>query len=122
MLRMETENVDWAKEDAQDIDRELEAHPELAGDRDAAWRQLERKGLEIELREFGYTRITGPGGVLWAEPDARYSGQHRQDADGAESVKAELTLRITTMSAHKLERSGLKPSASSCALIAPRPT
>ena len=69
-MEIENESVDLAKEDAQEIDRELEAHPELAGDRKAAWRQLERKGLEIELRELGYTCIAAPGGTLWAEPDA----------------------------------------------------
>lgn len=40
------------------------------GDRLAAWKQIERKDGEAELRRLGYTRIAGPHGALWAEPDA----------------------------------------------------
>jgi hypothetical protein len=34
------------------------------------WQQVLRKNVEATLRSIGYTRIAGPGGALWAEPDA----------------------------------------------------
>ena len=37
---------------------------------DDVWLEAQRKDLEASLRAWGYTRIVGPGGVLWAEPDA----------------------------------------------------
>ncbi|UQD70499.1 hypothetical protein JEY40_31750 [Bradyrhizobium japonicum] len=56
--------------DEVELDQELHAHPELHGDREAAWRQVQRRSLEADLRANGYTRITSPGGALWAEPGA----------------------------------------------------
>ena len=32
------------------------------------WQQILRTNIEASLRSLGYTRITGPGGALWAEP------------------------------------------------------
>jgi putative NADH-flavin reductase len=65
--------INNAAEDAAEIDAELQSHPELKGDREAAWRQLEKRGLEAGLEMSGYTRlvISGGGGVLWADPEAR---------------------------------------------------
>jgi hypothetical protein len=34
------------------------------------WQQILRTNIEATLRSLGYTRIDGPGGALWAEPDA----------------------------------------------------
>jgi hypothetical protein len=51
----------------QMIETNTKARPDARG---AAWRQIVRRELEIGLERLGYTRIDGPGGALWAEPDA----------------------------------------------------
>ena len=52
------------------VGAKTKASPRFQGDRDAAWKQIERRDIEADLKRLGYTRITGPGGVVWAEPDA----------------------------------------------------
>jgi hypothetical protein len=42
----------------------------LEEERGSAWQKEMRRDVEADLKSLGYTRIVGPGGALWAEPDA----------------------------------------------------
>jgi hypothetical protein len=49
-------------------------------------RKSEVEGFEAELERRGYTRISGPGGTVWAEPGARninYSALPNPDLEAA---------------------------------------